>query len=105
MSHVNLPVENLDKNNQLKVKYQKKAAWQDIYLLTRHIKMLYVSMRKYLCNSEECLCLNFLSCVKNTSKFIKNKNNDTDDSQDCLLGEENDPNKIIEFVTILHLWQ
>ena len=45
--------------------------------------------------------LNFLSCVKNTSKFIENKNNDTDDSEDCLLYEENDLTKIFEFVTIL----
>ena len=59
-----------------------------------------VIMQKYSCDSEECLGLNFLSCVKNTSKFIKNKNNDTDDSEDCLLGEENDPTKTFEFVTI-----
>ena len=44
-------------------------------------------MRKYLCDCEECLCLNFLSCVKNTSKIIENKNNDTDNLEDCLLGE------------------
>ena len=62
-------------------------------------------MREYLCDFEECLCLNFLSCIKNTSKFIKNKNNDTDNSEDFLLNEVNDPAKTFKFVTILHLWQ
>ena len=57
-------------------------------------------MREYLCDFEECLCLNFLSCIKNTSKFIKNKNNDTDNSEDCLLNEVDDPAKIFKFVTI-----
>ena len=55
---------------------------------------------QYLRDCEECLCLNFLSCVNNTSKFIKNKNNDTDDPEDCLLYEENDTAKTFEFVTI-----
>ena len=36
-------------------------------------------MREYLSES-----LNVLSCVKNGSKFIENKNNDIDDSEDCL---------------------
>ena len=35
-----------------------------------------------------------------TSKFIENKNNDIDDCEDCLLDEENDPTKIVEFVTL-----
>ena len=54
-------------------------------------------MREYLCYFEECLRLNFLSCVNITSNLIENKNND---SEDCLLDEENDPAKIFEFVTI-----
>ena len=57
-------------------------------------------MREYLCDCEEGICLNFLCCVKNTSKFIENKNNDTDDSDDCLLDEENYPTKIYELATI-----
>ena len=36
-----------------------------------------IVMQEYLCDCEECLCLKFLSCIKNTSKFIKNKNNGT----------------------------
>ena len=59
-----------------------------------------ILMREYLWECEQSLCLNFLSCVKNTSKFIENKNNDIDDSEDCLLDEEYDPTKIYEFVTI-----
>ena len=35
-----------------------------------------------------------------TWKFIENKNNDTNDSEDYLLHEENDPIKIFEFLTI-----
>ena len=31
---------------------------------------------------------------KNTLKFFENKNNDTDDSEGCLLNKENDPAKI-----------
>ena len=61
-------------------------------------------MREYLCDCEECLCLNFLSCVKNTSKIIENKNNDTDDLEDCLLVEENYPIKVYEtysFVAVI----
>ena len=46
-------------------------------------------------------CLNFLSCVKNTSKFIENKNS-TSDSEDCIPDEENDPTKMFES---FHLWQ
>ena len=49
---------------------------------------------------QEYLCLNFLYCVKNTLKFIENNNSDTDDSEDGLLDEENDPTKIFEYVTI-----
>ena len=59
-----------------------------------------IIMREYLCYFEECLCLNFLPCVNSTSILIENKNNDTDDFEDCLLDEENDPVKIFEFVTI-----
>ena len=59
-----------------------------------------ILMREYLWECEQSLCLNFLSCVKNTSKFIENKNNDIDDSEDCLLDEEYDPTKTYEFVTI-----
>ena len=36
-------------------------------------------MREYLSES-----LSVLSCVKNGSKFIENKSNDIDDSEDCL---------------------
>ena len=57
-------------------------------------------MRQYSCDYGKCLCLNFLSCVKNTLKFIQNKKNDTNDSADCLQDKENDPIKIFEFVTI-----
>ena len=60
-----------------------------------------IIMWDYLCSHEECLCLKFLSCVKNTLKFIEIKNIDTDDSEDCLLDEENVLTKILEFVTIL----
>ena len=31
---------------------------------------------------------------------MENKNNDTDDSEGCLLGKKNDLTKIFEFVTI-----
>ena len=41
-------------------------------------------MREYTCDCEKCLCLNFFSCVKDTWKFIENKNNHTDDSGGCL---------------------
>ena len=41
-----------------------------------------IIMREYLCDCEE-----FLSCIKSTSKFLENKNSDTDDSVDCLLNE------------------
>ena len=57
-------------------------------------------MRQYSCDCEECLCLTFLSCVKNKWNIIENKSNDTDDSEGCLLDKENDPFKIFEFVTI-----
>ena len=57
-------------------------------------------MREYLCNCEECLCLNFLSCVKNTSKFKENKTKDTNDSENCMLDEENNFTKVFESVTI-----
>ena len=57
-------------------------------------------MREYSCDCEECLCLTFLSCVKNKWNIIENKSNDTDDSESCLLDKENDPIKISEFVTI-----
>ena len=53
-------------------------------------------MREYLCECEECLCLNFLSWFKNTSKIIKNKNKGTEDSEDYLLDQENDRTKIFE---------
>ena len=56
--------------------------------------------REYSCDCDECLYLNFASCDKNTSKFIENKSNHTDDSEDCLLDTETDPTKIFEFVTI-----
>ena len=54
-------------------------------------------MRDSLYDFEECLCLNFLSCAKNTPKFIDNKKNNTDGSEDCLLDEENDPSKLRYF--------
>ena len=57
-------------------------------------------MREYSCDCEECLCLTFLSCVKNKWNIIENKSNDTDNSEGCLLHKENDPIKIFEFVTI-----
>ena len=57
-------------------------------------------MREYLCDCEECLCLNFFSCVKNTSKLMENKNNDTSDSESCLRDEENGPTNAFEFATI-----
>ena len=57
-------------------------------------------MQEYSCDCEKCLCLNFIPCVKSTWKFIENKNNDTDDSEDYLLHEENDPIKVFEFLTI-----
>ena len=64
------------------------------YLFTRQIKILscesiHVAVRN--------VCLNFFSCIKNTSKLIENKNSNTDDSEDCLLNEENDLTKISGF--------
>ena len=64
---------------------------------------IYNIMQEFLCDCEDCFCLNFLSCVNNISKFIENKNNDNDDSEDCLLDEKNNPSKIFEFVTILSI--
>ena len=97
MSYVHLPVENLDKKRSGKDEIPIKSC------MTGHL-FVYTPdkdiIREYLCDCEECLYLNFLSYVKNTSKFIRNNNNDTDDSEDCLLDEENDPTKIFEFVTI-----
>ena len=46
------------------------------------------------------MCFNFSSFVKNRSKFIDHKNNDTDDSEGCLLDEKNNATKIFEFATI-----
>ena len=57
-------------------------------------------MREYLCDCEECLSLNFFSCVKNTSRLMENKNNDTSDSESCLRDEENGPTNTFEFATI-----
>ena len=51
-------------------------------------------MREYFFDCDECLCLNFLSCVKNTSNSMALE------SEDCLLDEENDPTKIFGFGTI-----
>ena len=31
-----------------------------------------IIIREYLCDCEECLCVNFVSCIKNTSKLIEN---------------------------------
>ena len=70
---------------------------KDLFVYTPNKDII---MREYLCDCEESFRLNFLSCVKNSSKFIENKNNDTDDSEDCLLDEENDPTKTFESVTI-----
>ena len=55
----------------------KKRSAKDI---NKDIKDIII--RECSCYREECLCLNFLSCVKNISKFIDNQNNDTDDSED-----------------------
>ena len=49
------------------------------------------------------MCFNFPSFVKNRSKFIDHKNNDTDDSEGCLLDEKNNATKIFEFSTITSL--
>ena len=57
-------------------------------------------MLEYSCDCQECLCLTFLSCGKNTGNIIENKSNDTDDSEGCLRDKENHPIKIFEFVTI-----
>ena len=98
MSYVHLPVENLHQKRSAKGELPIKsyiAGHLFVYLPNKDIVM-----QEYLCDCEECLCLNFLSCIKNTSKFIKNTNNDPDHSEDCLLDEENDPTKIFQFVTI-----
>ena len=98
MSYVHLPVENLDKKQSVKGEISNKGCMAGhLFIYTPYKDDI---MRKYLCDCEECLYLNFLSYVKNTSKFIKNKNNDTDDSEDRLLDEENDLTKISESVTI-----
>ena len=97
MSYVYLLVENLDKKRSAKVEIPINGCMAGhlfAYTLNKNI-----IMREYLCDCEECLCSNFLSCGKNKSKFNENENNDTDDSKDCLLDEENDPTKLFEFVT------
>ena len=40
MPYVHLPVENLDQKQSAKGEIPIKAAWQDIYLLTRLITIL-----------------------------------------------------------------
>ena len=70
--------------------------------VARQVK-IYNIIQEFLCDCEDCFCLSFLSCVNNISKFIENKNNDNDDSEDCLLDEKNNPSKIFEFVTILSI--
>ena len=91
-------MENLDKKRSGKDEIPIKGC------MTGHLFVYTpdkdIIIREYLCDCEECLYLNFLSYVKNTSKFIRNNNNDTDDFEDCLLDEENDPTKTFEFVTI-----
>ena len=82
MSYVHLPVENLD---------QKRSPRGEIPIISCMAGHLFVYMsnndiimQECLCDCEECLCLNLLSSVKNTSKLIENKNNDTNDSEHCL---------------------
>ena len=53
---------------------------KDLFVYTPNKDII---MWEYLCDCEESLRLNFLSCVKNSSKLIENKNNDTDHSEDC----------------------
>ena len=98
MSYAHLPVENLDQKRSAKGEIPTKgcmAGYLFVYTPNKDI-----IMREYLCDCEECLCLLFLSSIKNTSKFIENKNNGTDYSEYNLLDEENDPIKIFEFETI-----
>ena len=91
--YVHMCVENLD---------QKQSAGGEIPIkgcMAGHL-FVYTSnkdiiMWLHLCDLEKCLCLSFLSYVKNTSKLIENKNNYTDDSEDCLLNEENIPLKYL----------
>ena len=54
-----------------------------------------ITMQEYLCDYEECLCSNFFFCVKNTSKSIKNNNNDIDSFEDCLLDKKMIPLKYL----------
>ena len=54
-----------------------------------------IIMEEYLCDCQECLCLNFVPCIKSTSKFFEKKSN----SEDCLLDVKNDPTEIFGFVT------
>ena len=54
-----------------------------------------IIMEEYLCDCQECLCLNFVSSIERRSKFFEKKNN----SEDCLLDVKNDPTKIFGFVT------
>ena len=98
MSYVHLPGKNLDKKRSAKDEIPIKCCMRGNLFVYSPNK--YFIMWEYLCDYDECLCLNFLPYVKNTSKFIENKNSDTDNSEDCLLDEENDPTKIFEFVTI-----
>ena len=69
MSHVHLPVENVDKKRLAKGEINIKDC------MTRHVFVYTpnkdIIMLEYLSDCKECLCLNFLSCVKNTSKFIE----------------------------------
>ena len=53
-----------------------------------------IIMEEYLCDCQECLCLNFVSSIERRSKFFEKKNN----SEDCLLDVKNDPTKIFGFV-------
>ena len=57
-------------------------------------------MKEYSYDCEDCLYLSFLSYVKNTSKFVEYKKNDTNDSENGLLDKKNDSGRIFEFVTI-----
>ena len=101
MSYVYLPVENLDEKRSAKGEIPIKGCIAGhLFVYTPNKDII---MREYLCGCDQRLCLNVLSCAKNTSKFIENKNNNVDDSEDCLLDEENDPIKIFEFDPIISL--
>ena len=74
LSYIHFPMENSDQKRLAKDETPKKGCMAGhLFGYTSNKDII---MREYLCDCEECLSLNFVSSVKNTSKFIENKNDD-----------------------------